>query len=360
MATKSLVLKTAIPLAVVALLTAGLSAQRPAGPGKSTGQGRAAEVNKKGISEAQKSNVRERVALAKRIVDRHEAEAKALGLSAEWRRTQLDALLPLSLDSLRTVEGAESLEALTAAVVAEAVEPQSLGSATEDLVYKPVTPCRYIDTRNAGGKISGYRGYDLAVAGSTYGGDPACAPQTIFGVDDDAIGAVVMNVTVIEPSSAPGWLAVRPAQSPDPSALVAWATTNVRAANQGILTTDHQAGVAQEFWIQSSLPAHVIVDISGAFLAPGATALDTTIVQGAVPCVNGAVCMATAACPGGYRLTGGGAGAGAWVNGFDIYYNAPAIGAVPNTQDWLCQARNQSGSDQTFYCTAICSRTPGR
>jgi len=160
MATKSRLLKSALPLAVAALITTGLSAQRPSNPGKSSGvagiQLRGAEKRgKKGITEAQKANVRERVAVAMRILDRHEAEAKAQGLREGWRQAQLEALLPLSLDSLRSVESAPDLESLSAAVAAETIEPMSLGSTGEDLVYTPITPCRYIDTRNAGARSTG-------------------------------------------------------------------------------------------------------------------------------------------------------------------------------------------------------------
>ena len=361
MASKFRLFHAALLAAIVALVTAGVSAQRPVNPGKSNrAPGRAVQAEK-GITEAQRANVRERVALATRIVNRHQGEARALGLAPEWRAAQLDVLLPLSLDSLRAVEGAESLEALAAAVATEIIEPQSLGSITEDLVYKPVTPCRYVDTRVAGGKISGYRGYDLAVAGSTYGGLAGCAPQTIFGVDDDAIGALVMNVTVLEPSSAPGWLAVRPVQSTDPSALIAWATTNVRAANQAIVTPDHQAGVVQEFWIQTSLPAHVVVDISGAFLAPAATALDQYVVGESETCASGADCSLVPTCPAGYRLTGGGLGVETQVPGMDVIWDGPnTYGGNANEPDWYCRVRNNTGGSRTFYCFAVCSRTPGR
>jgi len=366
MVTKSRLLQSALTFAAVALVATGLSAQRPANAGKPSNEPqkntRAAAGKKKGITATQKANVRERVAVAMRILDRHEAEARAQGLSEGWRQAQLEALLPLSLDSLRSVESAPDLESLAAAVALAVDEPLSLGSPTDDLVYKPVAPCRYIDTRNAGGKISGYRGYDLALAGSSYGGAAACAPQTIFGVDDDAIGALVMNVLVLEPSSAPGWLAVRPVQSDDPSTLVGWATTNVRVANQGIVTPDHQPGVAQEFWIQTSLPAHVIVDISGAFVAPEATAVETTFAQTPVVCPAGQFCSTGATCPAGWSLTGGGLGLGAFVAGFDIVWNGPGRtdAAGFNPQLWICQASNGSPSPQNMYCTAVCTRTPGR
>jgi len=184
----------------------------------------------------------------------------------------------------------------------------------------------------------------------------------LFGVDDDAIGAVVMNLMIVEPSSSPGWLAVKPTDTAPVTSLIGWyqAGVAVRVANQALVTPDQDAGTAADFWIQTSVPTHVIVDISGAFLAPEATALDTDVIQGLVNCSAGQVCGGTITCGAGYKLTGGGAGMASWVNGFDITFNSPLIGALDNTQAWRCEALNSTGAAREFYCTAICSRVPGR
>ena len=370
MARKSLVLNAALPIAiialVVALFTAGVSAQRLAKAGDPPpGQARAAGAQKRGLSEAQKANVRDRVAVATRILDKHQAEAEALGMPADWRRPFYEQLLPLPVDGLLAVEGAESLQALSVAAAAEAVEPQSIGSSSEDLVYTPITPCRFIDTRYvAAGRIDGYRGFNLSNDGASYGGSAACDPLTLFGVtDDDAIGAVAMNVTIVNTATAPGWLAVKPTQAAPVSSWLNWyqAGPTVQTANMGIATPDG-TGIATDFWIQTYDAAHVIVNLAGAFMAPEATAVQTTFVQTAYPCPSSQFCSTTATCPAGYALTGGGLGLGVFVAGFDIVWNGPGRTDVPgfNPQMWVCQAANGSPSGQTMYCTATCARIPGR
>ena len=355
MASKSRVLPVALLAAVITLLTIGVAAQRPANPGKSNqAPGRSGEVKQKGITEEQKANVRERVTLARQIIDKHQAEADAQGLSADWRRPLLESLLPLSLDSLHEVETAESLEALAAAVASEAAEPD-LGAVGEDLVYTPITPCRYIDTRNIGGRITGYRGYDLASNGAAYGGSAACAPTALFGVGDDAFGALAMNVTIVSPASAPGWLAIKPTTTAATSSWLNWyqAGGSVAVANQGIVTPD-RSEAGSEFWVYTSAAAHVLVDIFGAFLAPEATTLAVMNATSAVSCANNSDCAVDAPCPVVWTLTGGGYLVDAYVSGFHVVGSRGLAGV------WRCEARNESGATRTLGCYAICARVPGR
>src|SRR5262245_10364682 len=63
----------------------------------------------------------------------------------------LAASLAGSLDGLRNVI-ANALTA-NAPVAAGLVHTKALGDPTSDLVYTPVTPCREVDTRNAGGPL---------------------------------------------------------------------------------------------------------------------------------------------------------------------------------------------------------------
>jgi len=371
MATTSRVLKVALPFAIVALFAAGLSAQRPAAPGKRAGQARAAEVQKrKGITEAQKANVRDRVAIATRILDKHQAEAEALGMPDDWRRPLYETLLPLSPDTLLELEGAESLQAMT--VAAAAIEPMSLGSSTEDLVYTPITPCRYIDTRQVdvrtgtAARVYPNRGYDLARNGAAYGGSAACAPMTIFGLDDSEIPALVMNMTIVYPTTAPGHLTIKPTLSAPTTSWMNWysAGPNVQLANMGIATLDmaDDDSDQNEFWMETRNPVNVVVDISGAFLPPEATAVETSVSQSTFICPAGQFCSTDAVCPAGWSLTGGGLGLGAFVAGFDIVWNGPGRIDVPgfDAQIWKCQAANASATSQTMYCSAVCTRTPGR
>ncbi len=357
MVSKFRVFHAALLAAILALLTVSVAAQRPVSPGKSNqAPGRTVQTEKKVITEAQKANVRERAALIAEIVDRHEAEAKALGMPADWKRPFYEALLPLSLTSIEAVEGAATLQELSVAAAAEAVEPQAIGSTTGDLVYTPIAACRFIDTRYmAAGRINGYRGFDLAVAGTVYGGVASCEPDALFGVGDNSFGALVINVTIVNPVAAPGWLAVKPTTTAPNSSWMNWyqAGATVQAANMGILTPD-RSGANEEFFIQTSAATHVIVDITGAFLAPEATALDITTVTETRSVTAGATFSFSAACPVGRTMTGGGFNYSGGSGYVDWWQSGPS-GEV-----WTCRGDNNTASTLTVYCYARCGMIPGR
>lgn len=67
-----------------------------------------------------------------------------------------------------------------------------------DLVYKPISPCRFIDTRSVGGPINGTRSFNLNLTGATYGGQAACNPIALIG-SDILIGGFAANLTTSSP-----------------------------------------------------------------------------------------------------------------------------------------------------------------
>lgn len=226
---------------------------------------------RRSATKVQRANAEARIAKAQAIVSRLTSDAKRQAAGPGWRQAALESLLPLSLAALEQVEQrAVTLDALARAVVEAADDPNLLGDPNTDLVYRPINPCRYIDTRNGTGKIDGIRGYNLTANGAIYGGAAACAPVTVFGVaTDDQIAAVAMNVTIVDPSAAPGFVAVKPTAASPTVSLVNWyeAGAAVQVANQGIASMLQDNAVGDEFVMQSSAPVHVIVDLFGAFVA---------------------------------------------------------------------------------------------
>ena len=354
------VLVGSLVVALISLVCVGLVAQAPSGLSRSRRMAREAAGERKvqAITAVQQARVRDRVALAIRIIQKHQAEADAQGLSGDWRRAQLEALLPLSLAALQEVERAPDLESLAQAIALEVADPQSIGNAGEDLVYTPTIPCRYIDTRAVGGRISGYRGYDLANNGSAYGGNAACAPATLFGVTNQNYGALVLNVTAVAPT-APGWLAIKPYTAAPTSSLVNWyqAGPEVQAANQAIVTTMRNSAEF-EFYIQASAPVHVVADLFGAFLTPEATRLDCVTNQQTGTAVPGSALFISSSCPTGYSPTGG----GWWTDAtsdvlaqmqFESYPSVTGLG-------WTVTPHNRSSRSVEVTVHARCCRIPGR
>jgi hypothetical protein len=305
------------------------------------------------ITPRQRENTAARIELATAIVQRFDAEAQARGLSADWRRPALETLLPLSLKALERVsQEAADLDSLAAATAAVADDPSLLGDPDEDLVFTPIAPCRFIDTRSyAAGAISGTREFDLDVAASTYGGIGVCGAAAL-GVSGDAIGAIAANLTIVSPSAAPGFLAVKPTGAAPLSSLLNWydAGPSVQVANAGIFQT---ANGVFNFVIQTSVSTHVIMDILGAFIEPEATALQTQVLTSSVDIPdNSDGGLESPNCPAGYVVTGGGCGT------LDVGHSLE--NSEPSGTAWFCYSNNQSGVDSLLSAHVVCSRVPGR
>jgi hypothetical protein len=316
-----------------------------------------------GVSIEQRARLAEKLRLIDRIVQAAERDPASKAAPSEQRRWMRESMYGLPLDQLRKMGVPGSYQATADAIARTAgTAPKSLGSASSDLVYVPFAPCRYIDTRNVGGKISGVRAFDTASNGAAYGGSAACDPKALAATaNEDAIGAFALNITIVDTSAAgsPGFATMRPAGSTQLTALVNWTTSsaNFQAGNAAVVTSD-QSGAANEIEILTSGSVHAIVDLGGVFIAPTATLLDCQRVSNSVALTANET-QATyneRACPTGYSLTGGGCNADGNQN-IQITANLPG-GTAANS--WLCLAKNLSATSQTYFNNARCCRVPGR
>ena len=350
-------LSSVVLLAGVAMLATPLGAQREKQSLEVGQYARDGVRRAKKLTKAQADNLDERIETAMRIVDQFESEARALGRAATWRQVTVDALLSLSLEKLRHVErSAATVDSLPAAISAANADPQLLGDPDSDLVYTPVDPCRFSDSRIVGGRITGFRAYDMDNTGAVYGGTAACHPPTLFGVANaDEIPAAVINVTLIDPTIAPGFVAIKPNALSTISSINNWYETGpfVQNSNTAVASIEQDLAAAEEFVIQTSAPVHVITDIFGAFLPPQATSLQQTFPTGSVVIPSGQFgSVTTPACPAGYVITGGQCSSSE---------NKPELtDTFISNGGWQCGARNTGGGTLTVTATAICSRVPGR
>ena len=352
-------LGSVVLVGALALLATPLGAQRrqvsksaPSPHGPAPGPARK-------LTQAQVDNMQERIATAMRMVDRFEPEARALGRSSGWRQATVSALLSLSLAELRQVEqDVDNADALPVAISAASANPNLLGDPASDLVYTPITPCRFTDTRAIAGKVLGFRGYDLDVDGANYGGSAGCHAPTLFGVATaDEIPAAVINVTLFNTEIAPGFVAIKPNAAAPISSLVNWYEVGefVQNSNTSIATLEQDLAIADEFVIQTPAAVHIILDIFGAFLPPQATGLEQDFPTASVGIANGQFgFVITPACPAGFSMTGGQCGS---------TVEKPELTDSkidPITGGWFCGGRNTGGGTLTLTATAICSRVPGR
>ena len=329
---------------------------------------------------AQVQEVQQRFELAKGIVQRLKPDAVRLGLAAGWERATLTMLLMQPASSLAEAAMARDYAGVMAVAAKGRVEAKALGNASSDLVFKPFTPCRFLDTRNVGGKLAPYpnvRPFDIAQNGAAYGGDAGCAPVTLAGVaSDDQIAALAVNIAIVDTSQgAPGFLGIRPAGATQVTALANWANASPSAqdSNAAIITMD-QTAATDEFEVFASSPVHTIIDLLGAFTAPQATALDCSTISSATSTAGdlapNEAKIFSASCAAGYRLTGGGctyfppAGGAPLPTDNKVILNRASQPFDSVTQTWenryICQMTNNDTITWRAAARAICCRVPGR
>jgi hypothetical protein len=315
------------------------------------------------VTAKQMERLTARLDTAARIVERLTPEAQHRGLGAGWRQSSLQKLAPLSLDALARIEQRVfDLDAFNIAIADAATgsaattigDPQALGSPTSDLVYTPIAPCRFIDTRNVGGKINGFREFGLHLSGAAYGGSGACELPALFGVSPDGFGALALNITIVDTSTAstPGFLAVKPTAAAPATSLLNWyvAGPQVQLANQGIVTVNQDAGSPIEFVIQTAGAVHVVADVFGAFIAPAATPLFVTRVFASAEITDSQrLSLNSPACPPNNALV-----SGSCVGANELLlWTAGKVGNA-----WQCRYWNTSGATQTISSIATCARVP--
>jgi hypothetical protein len=249
--------------------------------------------------------------------------------------------------------------AIQAEVLKSGPIPMLLGDVTDDLVYTPISPCRIVDTRNAGGPIAGgserdFMGY-TATDFSSQGG----ISGSTCGIPANP-SALMLNVTVVAPANA-GYLTVWPFGTTRPLA------SSLNYAAGAIVGNEIVAGMtlgsaSDQFSVFSPATGNVVVDAVGYFMAPHQTALDCnrthsqfTVAAGA-QWGGGAVCPTTA---GPLTLTGGGCGNATPNTNLKITSNQ-SYGTNGTSTGWSCEATNTGPNTETLQFDVICCAVPGR
>ena len=307
------------------------------------------------IDAGQRQRLAAKLALIERIVRAAEPDMQARQTPLDSRRWMLESLYAMPLEQIQAI-GVPGSFAATSDAMARALRVKALGDASTDLVYRPITPCRFVDTRNVGGPIAGSRTFDLSVLGSTYGGSATCNILSAAGIPSaDSIGAIAINVAIVSPTAAPGFIGARPVGSTNATALVNWyeAGAQVQASNAGVVSTAQGPGDDIELF---GSPTQVIVDVFGVFTAPGATALDCiTTAPNSVDVPNGSTTetlVPAPACPAGYThvsvLCGATTGTGFYLT------------KTGDNGSLSCSYINLSGSPNQGAVRARCCRLPGQ
>jgi hypothetical protein len=313
-----------------------------------------------------------------RLVDQvvHAAEqSDPASMTAERRKWIRESLFAMPLEQIRAIGVPGSFDAVRKTISAnDASTLKSLGSSTTDLVYRPITPCRYIDTRVLGTPVEpppvGTFSIDLGNTGASYGGSAGCNILTAAGLPNAReIAAVFMNVGIVNPQFAPGFFGARPAGSANSTSLVNWyqAGAGVQASDAAAVATSGDASGTNQVQFFGT-PTDLVVDILGVFTRPDATALDCTTKnqQGALgetvaPGTAYAELFTPPVCDAGYTSVG---------LGCEYGPTQPAglallsMGVADATQGFIsCAWFNGSASTlnkSDFHISTRCCRVPGR
>jgi Chaperone of endosialidase len=147
----------------------------------------------------------DKLAIAESVIAREEAKSeRAFDPSFRAKAKELLAALPLAELTSQTGEGGLGLS--------------SLGDTQADLVYTPISPCRIIDTRVAGGPIAAGYARSFKVTGdTTFQGGKNC------GIPFGPATSAMINFVAVN-GTAPGDLRVTPFGTPMPEAsILNWA-----------------------------------------------------------------------------------------------------------------------------------------
>lgn len=227
-----------------------------------------------------------------------------------------------------------------------------LGSAAADLVYTPVTPCRILDTRVAGGAIAGTFTRDFnAVVGSGGNFSSQGGSATDCGVVAAGQAAVVINLTAVTPTGA-GFATAYPFGVTRPLASSVNYTAGA-IVNNSIVVALPSPLTTKDFTVYTFATSDFVADIVGYYAPPVATALQCTRQLGnfvSVP-ANTYGFGVSATCPSGYTATG---------LGIEAAANVVMADSAINSSGGTVFTYNLGSTAQSTRAWVQCCRVPGR
>lgn len=295
----------------------------------------------------------------------------------EWAQAMIPVLKKAPLNQLVQAGRARSFESMNDALLGDVSQRQSsiavtqnelvngnsriaskaLGDAASDLVFVPVTPCRIIDTRVAGGQITAntVRSFDVASLSdySFQGGDASnCNGVGAAG----SFAAAAINFTVVTPSGA-GYITAFPFLATQPLAATVNYTAGDIRGNFAVVKMD-QGASANELSVYTFATTHLVADIVGYYIEPQATALECVekLSSGNTIPAGSFGTQSTASCDAGYTITGGGCS----MSNFDGRVVTTRTIVSGSTQQHFCAFRNEGTGSVDGLAYARCCRTPGR
>lgn len=279
----------------------------------------------------------------------------------EWTDQMIGTFGASDVANLRRAARAGTFDEMTGALFGGSsaanmtdVRPMQIGDTENDLVMTPLPPCRIVDTRVAGGILTGnttrsFRGWTTTDF-ITQGGS-----STNCGIPENA-SALLANVVAVDTARAYGYMTIYPSNTGRPTAsTINYVGSNV--ANHIALKLC-RPGCANQFTVYTTADTHVVIDVYGYYMEPVATPLDCVVNTQTGTLLNLNLINVTSSCPTGYTATGGGCGGPL---GLTVASSGPAVDANGRPTGWTCGlATSIVGGLLGYEVDATCCRIPGR
>lgn len=297
--------------------------------------------------------------LAAGVVEKWSGHVEAVyGVDGEtWARRMTATFDAASLEDLRLALGQDDFQAMSEVLLGHGddIAPAALGDPEGNLVFTPINACRIIDTRIVGGEIAaeGSRNF-VAATLSDFTSQGGIAGNCGIPLD---ISAVTANVSAANPVLE-GYFTAYPANSPLPLAASLTFQGGLRDDTNGTVISLCSDGNCQpDFTVYASKEAHLVIDVTGYFAPPEATALDcvTQTESGSLSLLP-TLQSINVTCPAGYAATGGGCGGAL---GVSVGYSRPLVVDGRNV-GWNCGLLGSVLSILGYEASASCCRIPGR
>ena len=230
----------------------------------------------------------------------------------------------------------------------------ALASPSSNLVYTVITPCRIIDTRLAGGKIAAGTVRDFHASRKDSNFVDQGGSDTDCGIPANP-AAVVMNVVSVRPD-AKGYITLFPYGVTQPLSSTVNNVVGSDVANETIVKLT--VGDYADFSIYAFSGTNVVADAVGYFAAGDAgtttpTPLSTSIANGVNVQVDpGMTFSATAGCPSGYAVTGGGDVVSPSTPGMTVSESYPSDSGT----SWTVTGKNSSSGSVVVHARAVCAK----
>ena len=222
-------------------------------------------------------------------------------------------------------------------------------SSTTDLVFTPLTPCRIVDTRVAGGTIPagtarGFKAWGASFAAQGGSATDCGIPQNTY------VAALALNLVVVGPA-ADGWIAAYPYGGTLPNSSTLNYLAGAVLAN-GATVKVSQASLAFDWNLHTVATTHFLADVTGYYSRPKGANLSCTnppeVTAVVPPGILGTLVIPACAATNSYSSIGG-----------YCYTDGAEMVTYTGAQGGECKMKNMGTVSANITAGRRCCGVPG-